>query len=196
MIWTSHDSRARSQFLPGIARPISVDVIRDGTHQTNSARYRSCMNMKRLTLLIGLALICGCSNKREIASEHLTRPPSFMIGRFVDDYGINYSISENEWLMEPDQRFRILEWNVVEQYALAKNHSDNVSDANCYSRIDFILLDDDSDPYSWGFCFSTFNAESLSKARATVIADRKNPKTGCNGYPFSRMKERSNEQEE
>jgi len=28
----------------------------------------------------------------------------------------------------------------------------------------------------------------LEKAKATRIADRRNPKIGCSGFPFSRMK--------
>lgn len=143
--------------------------------------------------MICLTIVCGCSSQTKSDPDHSSLPPPFLVGRFVDDYGIRYTISEKEWLMEPNQRFEILEWNTEGQYALAKNHRDNGSDANRYSRIDFMLFGEEMKPFYWGFCFSAFNADSQSEARAVAIADRENPKTGCNGYPFSRMRKLNEE---
>lgn len=134
---------------------------------------------------ICVALACGCIKQLDSTSVS-NQPPPFVLGQFTDDYGISYSITNKEWLMKPGQSFEIIEWNSEHQFAIAKNHSDNSSDGNRYSRIDFMLLDDEA--YQWGFCFSTFDAESAQEARSVLIADRENPKTGCNGYPFSRMK--------
>jgi hypothetical protein len=36
-----------------------------------------------------------------------------------------------------------------------------------------------------GFCLTIYDASTLEKAKAAIIADRKNPKTGCSGFPFS-----------
>jgi hypothetical protein len=43
-------------------------------------------------------------------------------------------------------------------------------------------------PFSWGFCLTKYNAKSIEIAEATIPADRTNPRKGCAGYPFSRMK--------
>jgi hypothetical protein len=111
-----------------------------------------------------------------------------MIGRFVDDYGIEYTISEQVWLMAPNQKFHILQWKAEGQYLLARNDADNQSAGNLYSRIDYLAFDQDMEPYQWGFCYSSFEAKSVTDARQAAVADRENPKTGCNGHPFSRMK--------
>lgn len=150
--------------------------------------YYGGMNKHLSTLLACLVAFLGCSSQTKINPKDSSTPPLFLVGRFVDDYGITYTISEKEWLMEPNQRFEILEWNTMGQYALAKNHPHNRSDPNLYTRIDFMVFDDEMSPFSWGYCYSTFDADSISKARAVAIADRDNPKTGCNGYPFSRLK--------
>lgn len=143
------------------------------------------MTPRLLTFGICMALVCGCDKQTDSRSAS-NQPPSFVLGNFTDDYGISYSITTKEWLMKPGQTFKIIEWNSEQQFAIAKNHSDNSSEGNRYSRIDFMLLDDEA--FQWGFCFSTFDAVSEQEARSVLIADRENPKTGCNGYPFSRMK--------
>jgi hypothetical protein len=44
------------------------------------------------------------------------------------------------------------------------------------------------EPFRWGFCFTVYDANTDSLAEVTAHADRQNPKKGCNGFPFSRMK--------
>jgi hypothetical protein len=44
------------------------------------------------------------------------------------------------------------------------------------------------EPYTWGYCFTVYNAVDTMTALQKAAADRNNPKKGCNGYPFSRMK--------
>ena len=34
----------------------------------------------------------------------------------------------------------------------------------------------------------TYNAKTLVEAKTKTIADKQNPRKGCNGWPFSRMK--------
>lgn len=113
--------------------------------------------------------------------------PEFVIGSFTDDYSIEYVISEDLFLQKPNIRYHILEWSPSQQYLIARNDSANSYDAGLYSRIDWVKLPN-MEPYQWGFCLSAYNAPSADSARAVDIVDRENPKTGCNGYPFSRMK--------
>ncbi len=43
-------------------------------------------------------------------------------------------------------------------------------------------------PYEWAFCLSAYEASSAGEAEAAEIARREQPMTGCNGFPFSRMR--------
>lgn len=43
-------------------------------------------------------------------------------------------------------------------------------------------------PYTWGYCYSAYNAPSAAVAETVSVANRAIPRTGCNGYPFSRMR--------
>ena len=43
-------------------------------------------------------------------------------------------------------------------------------------------------PYRWGYCYSTWTAASAAVAETVSVARRDTPRTGCNGFPFSRMK--------
>lgn len=114
-------------------------------------------------------------------------PPPLLLGRFVDDYGNTFAISPTRFDQEPRGRFHIVEWNPREQFLIARNDSSNVSDAGRWTRIDWLLLPDMA-PYTWGFCLTTYRSATREEARATEPPDRRAPRTGCNGYPFSRMR--------
>ena len=129
---------------------------------------------------IALFLFISCTTKENSI-------PEYIIGDFQDDYDIEYKLSEEQFILKPSTRFHIISWNINEQYFIAKNDSLNNYDANLYSRIDWMKLDD-MKPFEWAFCLSAYNAVSPDSARSVQIADRSKPKTGCNGYPFSRMK--------
>lgn len=111
--------------------------------------------------------------------------PAFVKGDFIDDYGIRYSISDSVWTQHPRVRFRILRWNTAANYIIARN--DSGPDKGKYTRIDYMTFSG-MEPWSWGFCLSEYKAETDSAAEAVQIADRQNPRKGCNGFPFSRMK--------
>ncbi len=119
------------------------------------------------------------------AEPLLPSAPAELLGTFIDDYAISYSISETRWQQEPDTRYEIQEWNAEEHYLIAQNHKDNPSDALLWTRIDWVELADMPD-YPWAFCYSAYNANSSEEARLAQ-ADTQNPRTGCNGFPFSRM---------
>lgn len=44
------------------------------------------------------------------------------------------------------------------------------------------------EPYEWAFCFSSFKEASVKDASNEVNTQKTDLMTGCNGFPFSRMK--------
>lgn len=114
--------------------------------------------------------------------------PVSLPAHFTDDYGIKYSITENLWIQEPSAKYHILWWDKEKQYLIAKNDAKNKSDAGLYTRIDYMQFKG-MEPYTWGFCLSVYNAATDSiAAYGPNKTDRSNPRKGCNGFPFSRMK--------
>lgn len=113
--------------------------------------------------------------------------PAALKGDFTDDYGIRYSISDRVWIQHPNIKYHIIRCNTSDQYLIARNDHQNPSEAGLYTRIDYMSFDNMA-PYGWGFCLTVYNAKTDSLAETTAKADKKNPKKGCNGFPFSRMK--------
>lgn len=111
---------------------------------------------------------------------------SFFKGNFKDDYGIRYSIKDTLWLQQPNAKYHVLSWNSTEQYIILHNDSKNPSEANLYTRIDYMLFKN-MEPYQWGFCYTVYSAKSAKEAEQSAKADRGNPKKGCGGFPFTRM---------
>ncbi len=136
--------------------------------------------MRLLTLLLLFPLFT-------IAQSPKSKAPAFALGNFTDDYGITYSINDTLWIQHPNIKYHIVSWNLVGQYLIAKNGSGHKANENKYTRIDFVKLDG-MEPFGWGFCLTNYKAASILEAESNAAADRKNPKKGCNGYPFSRMK--------
>jgi hypothetical protein len=122
-----------------------------------------------------------------LAQKKQSAPPTFALGNFTDDYGINYQINDSLWVQNSTMKFHIIKWNPEKQYLIAKNDANNKSDSNKYTRIDYMTFSG-MEPYLWGFCLTAYNAETDEIAEKTAYADRQIPKKGCNGYPFSRMK--------
>jgi len=113
--------------------------------------------------------------------------PSMLYGNFMDDYGIRYQVTDTVWTQLPNVKYHIISWNIAGQYLLARNDDKNPSESGLYSRIDYMSFSNMA-PFLWGFCLTTYNAKSIEEARTKAKADRENPRKGCNGYPFSRMK--------
>ena len=123
-----------------------------------------------------------------VIQQSMDTIPAILPASFSDDYGIQYSISDSLWLQHPSSRYSILRWNKEQQYIIAKNGAQNKSDAGLYTRIDYMKFTG-MEPYTWGFCLSVYNAVSDSIAEfGPHKTDRTNPRKGCNGFPFSRMK--------
>jgi hypothetical protein len=116
-----------------------------------------------------------------------TKAPEMLKGNFMDDYKITYSINDTLWIQKPNAKYHIIKWNEKEQYIIARNDKNNKADRDLYTRIDYMTFENMS-PFLWGFCLSAYNASTEAAAEAVKIADRANPRKGCNGFPFSRMK--------
>ncbi len=114
-------------------------------------------------------------------------PPAELLGTFEDDYGNRFTITPDAWLHESDTRYEVAEWRASRGYLVARNGADNPTDPGLWTRIDWIELDDMA-PWGWAFCLTTWNAGSYADARSVDTVDRAAPRTGCGGFPFSRMR--------
>ena len=138
-------------------------------------------------------LFIACSNSTGIDTndaapselQESTEIPMFILGSFIDDYAIEYKIDKSQWKQLPTTRLNIHKWNIEEQYLIAQNHKDNPYDPLLWTRIDWVLLDE-MPKTPWAFCYTAYNANSWQEAEAKSV-DKVNPRTGCNGFPFSRM---------
>ena len=95
-------------------------------------------------------------------------------------------MSATEWVHHPANRYRVVKWSVEGRYLIARNDTGNSSDPGLWTRIDWLPLTG-MPPYEWAFCFSAWRAPSAAAAESTTVARRDTPRTGCNGFPFSRM---------
>ncbi len=129
-----------------------------------------------------ISLFASCKTPFKISNN---LPP--LIGDFTDDYGIRYSISDSLWVQHPGIKYHIIKWNRKAQYLISRNDSNNTSEANLYTRIDFMSFQNMA-PFLWGFCLTVYNAKTKKEAINKAQADRQHPKNGCGGFPFSRMK--------
>jgi hypothetical protein len=141
---------------------------------------------------IGAILFTLCNQQAFSQSTDTTRHvkeslPAFLKGTFEDDYGIRYSINDTLWIQHPGAKYHIINWDTTAQYLLVQNDKANKTDGGLFTRIDYMNFSG-MEPFRWGFCLTIYNANTLEKAKAILIADRKNPKIGCSGFPFSRMK--------
>lgn len=147
--------------------------------------------MKFFPVLIFIAVACvAYETPIKVVRHKITDTiPAILPSNFVDDYGIQYNISDTLWLQQPDARYEILRWNLEEKYLIARNGKNNPSDEGLFTRIDYVKLDK-MQPFTWAFCLTTFNAKTDSLAEfGPNKTDRMNPRKGCNGFPFSRMKQ-------
>jgi hypothetical protein len=147
--------------------------------------------MKMLIICLFLFLISFAGKEMKIPASYKEvindSIPAQLKGDFMDDYGIRYSISDRVWIQQPNIKYHIIRCNRKEKYLIARNDHQNPSEAGLYTRIDYMSFDNMA-PYLWGFCLTVYNAKTDSLAATTAQADKKNPKKGCNGFPFSRMK--------
>ena len=141
----------------------------------------------RQVRVLPVALVAAMGCVRPPATAAPAPIPAFLVGAFFDDYGIRYEITQSEWFQHPRARYHIVRWDVAGQFAIARNDSANPSEGGLWTRIDWLELQG-MPPYSWGFCYSAYNAPSAAAAETVTVANRTTPRTGCNGFPFSRMR--------
>ena len=142
--------------------------------------------------IVGAILFTLCNRQTFSQSADTTQSvkealPAFLKGTFEDDYGIKYTINDSLWIQQPNAKYHIINCDTTEQYLLVQNDKANKTDGGLFTRIDYMNFTG-MEPFRWGFCLTIYNADTLEKAKATIIADRRNPKIGCSGFPFSRMK--------
>jgi len=138
-----------------------------------------------MRLLLVLAL-CFVSCSASVPTQN-NSAPSFMLGEFEDDYGIRYTVTGNEWRQQPNAVYHIVGWRTEDQFFIAQNDSANATDGGQWTRIDWMPLSD-MPPYEWAFCMSAYDKPTADAAEEMDMAERETPMTGCDGYPFSRMK--------
>ncbi|MGH9883939.1 MAG: hypothetical protein ACREBE_00305 [bacterium] len=142
----------------------------------------------RRSCIVLAAVVSACHARAFTNAPPLGEPPPLILGDFEDDYGGRHTVSASEWIQGRD-RYRIVRWDAAGQYLVAQNDSGNHSAAGKWTRIDWMSFSDMA-PYDWGFCFTAYEAATRTAAEATTIANRASPRTGCNGFPFSRMRRR------
>lgn len=145
-----------------------------------------------LGMVLALPMAAGCVHVRVNhagrAATAASAPPAWLLGEFVDDYDSRYTISAAEWRQGVHGRLHIIRWSVEGQYLIARNDSANQSDPGKFTRVDWMPLAGMA-PYTWAYCYSAYKAETAAEAEAVTIANRAAPRTGCSGFPFSRMKQ-------
>ena len=140
-----------------------------------------------LIFFVSISYKAKCSNQESSKLFFTDSIPTVFLGNFMDDYGINYSVTDSLWTQHPGIKYHIIKWNTTDQYIIAKNGSKNPSEADLYTRIDYMQFKN-MEPFGWGFCLTVYDAKNSTEAETKAKADRLNPKKGCGGYPFSRMK--------
>ncbi|MDX2184830.1 MAG: hypothetical protein SFW08_12715 [Gemmatimonadaceae bacterium] len=140
----------------------------------------------RALRVVALGVLGAVAPERSAAQSTDATPPRWMFGDFRDDYGNRFTVSDSAFVQLPSGRYRITEWHVAEQFFIAQVESPRSSDRGKWVRIDWMPFSDMA-PYRWGFCLTAWDAPSAAAARATPAANRTTPRTGCGGFPFSRM---------
>lgn len=150
--------------------------------------HTDAMHRRHLFIVpVLLVALSACASHATPPQPATASPPAFLVGDFVDDYGIGHRIGAQEWLQRPDTRYRVVAWHPDAQYLIARNDAGNRGDPGKWTRIDWLVLPG-MPPWEWAFCLSAWDAPTQTDAERADIARRDTPKTGCNGYPFSRMR--------
>lgn len=144
--------------------------------------------MRKITAtILLLSVFASCKAPSGAVTKKSVFVPAYLIGDFTDDYNIRYTINDSLWIQHPNIKYHLIQSNNSKQYLIARNDTDNPSEAGLYTRIDYMNFQD-MESYKWGFCLTVYTAKTAKEAAIKEQADRQNPKTGCSGFPFSRMK--------
>ena len=139
------------------------------------------------SVLTALVLSGAVSPELQQTPSEQMPPAALVLGSFDDDYGSRHVVTREVWQHGKSARYEIVKWNAKEQYLIAQNNAANPNDGALWSRFDWMPLENMA-PFTWAFCMSAYKAKTMEEAEQTNIAKRESPKTGCNGFPFTRMK--------
>ena len=117
----------------------------------------------------------------------LPAPPDFLVGEFEDDYGIRYTIDRNSWIQGSSTEYRIERWDPESRQLILRGPLRS-ADPDLWTRIDWVELEDEEEGFGWAFCYSAYDRQTERLVLDAPAADRVNPRSGCGGYPFSRMR--------
>jgi hypothetical protein len=137
--------------------------------------------------LLTAFLFSDCTGTAKLTGAERITVPAYLLGKFTDDYGITYNITNSVWEQQPGGRYAILKYDSAGQYFIVKNNTPGSKEAGLYARIDVMKFDNMA-PYTWGFCYTVYQSKTFAEAEKAAAADRQNPRKGCGGFPFSRMK--------
>lgn len=132
-------------------------------------------------------LFTQCHTAQRVGGSPVLNIDSSLLGNFSDDYKIRYTITPTTFTQHPGVQYNLISYNKKEQYFIAQNDKGNTTDAGLFTRIDIMHFSNMA-PWGWGFCLTAYKAPNRQAAIQTAAADRSNPKKGCGGFPFSRMK--------
>ncbi len=154
----------------------------------NQKPINGIMGMKYLIFFIALMAVinisCGLLNTLDSRTDNTHQ---LFKGDFEDDYGSQYSINDVRWIQD-SIFYSIEEHNPTEEYFVIQQIQPD-PETKIFIRVDYMLFDD-MEPYLWGYCYTIYDTTSHQEAISAASADRSNPRKGCNGFPFSRMKRR------
>ncbi len=134
-----------------------------------------------LIAILGSIALAGCAAVRP------ARVAPFPTGEFLDDYGGRHAVSASEWRQGTSARYRIIKWDATRRFLVAQNDGANPTAPNRWTRIDWVMLEG-MPPWEWAFCFSAYDAPTAEAAESTAVARPDTPRTGCNGFPYSRLR--------
>lgn len=150
----------------------------------NGKRMAKTINFFIAVLALLLMGPISCTTAPESNEDFL---PTFLTGSFEDDYGVRYHIDQEVFHLLPDDRYHVLSVHRAEGYIILQNDSLNSFAPGLFTRIDYQQLEN-MEPYEWAFCFSSYAATSVEEATSQVNTQKTDLMTGCDGFPFSRMK--------
>jgi hypothetical protein len=177
----------------GEAHPIVTDdeaALCAPTVTATASGARTATPLRHYAVLLSLFAIAGfsgCSARRHGAGVGRQHAPSELLGTFADDYDGTHRIGEGAWYHGAHSTYHIVEWHADSQYLIARNGEGNRSDVGLWTRIDWLPLVG-MPPYTWAFCLTAYKAPTRAAAAATPPANRATPRSGCAGFPFSRMR--------
>lgn len=134
------------------------------------------------SLLLGAAVMLTTACGTAPGIRPRAEIPSRLLGHFTDDYGEERTLTPEFWHPARGEPSSIDRWNPAEEWLLLRD-----SETGRWTRVDWVLLDDPD--WSWAFCLTAWDQPSADAAlrEGEGVADRANPRTGCNGSPFTRM---------